>query len=41
MDRYVDIPSRRMAHLAAKYVHHNQMKQIEGVHASFYMVYYQ
>ena len=43
MDRYVDIPSRRMAHLAAKYVHHSQMKQIEGVHAcriaSFYIVY--
>ena len=32
MDRYVDIPSRRMANLAAKYVHHAQMKQIESEH---------
>ncbi len=30
MDEYVSIPARRLAHLVAKYVHHIQMKQVEG-----------
>ena len=29
MDRYVNIPAKRMAYLTAKYVHHNHMRSIE------------
>ena len=29
MDRYVNIPAKRMAYLTAKYVHHAQMRSIE------------
>ena len=31
MDAYVEIPSKRLANLAQKYVHHVQMKEIEGM----------
>ena len=30
MDAYVEIPSKRLAHLARKYSHHVQMREIEG-----------
>ena len=30
MDSYVSLPAKRLAHLVHKYVHHCQMKKIEG-----------
>lgn len=30
MDKYVDIPAKRLANLVNKYSHHQQMKTIEG-----------
>ena len=30
MNDYVSLPAKRLAHLVTKYVHHRQMKEIEG-----------
>ncbi len=31
MDDYVSLPAKRLSHLVRKYVHHRQMKEIEGI----------